>query len=334
MDTTQTVNHLSLCTGYGGIDLGLRRAIPNLRTVAYSEIEAFACANLVSKMEAGCLDAAPIWTDLKTFPWSDFRGKVDILSGGYPCQPFSQIGNRLGAEDPRHLWPYISRGIEQIRPALCFFENVEGHLSLGLPTVISDLEELGYSSSWGLFTAAETGSPHRRKRVFVLAHALGEGLEGFVRSITDWSQPRWHSSEEAGPVAQSSVWKRVVFSAECDYDGECPVCGGWYGDCPCPGPTQDGIEHATFGDTLYGRPASVWPSGPNELQQSWEPKRISQPSMGGNTNGTANWMDVAELYSACSNRRDELSLLGNGVVPHTAEKAFLTLVSVLINKGQ
>ena len=74
MDTSEDVTHVSLCAGYGGIDLGLRRAIPNLRTVAFSEIEGFACANLVAKIEAGLLDSAPIWTDLKTFPYAKFRG--------------------------------------------------------------------------------------------------------------------------------------------------------------------------------------------------------------------------------------------------------------------
>ena len=93
MDTTQT-NHLSFCAGYGGIDLGLRRVLPSCRTVAYVEIEAFAVANLAAKMEAGELDQAPIWTNLKTFNAEPFRGLVDILSGGYPCQPFSAAGKR------------------------------------------------------------------------------------------------------------------------------------------------------------------------------------------------------------------------------------------------
>jgi DNA (cytosine-5)-methyltransferase 1 len=121
VDSTSPVTHVSLCAGYGGIDLGLHRAIPNLRTIAVSEIEAFACANLVAKMEAGLLDPAPIWTDLKTFPWAEFRDRVDILSGGYPCQPFSAAGKRLGAEDPRHLWPsHISRNCCNATKCLLF----------------------------------------------------------------------------------------------------------------------------------------------------------------------------------------------------------------------
>ena len=184
MDTTQ-LTHISLCSGYGGIDLGIRRVLPGLRTVAYSEIEEFACGLLASRMESGHLDPAPIWTDVKTFPWAEFRGKVDILSGGYPCQPFSAAGLRKGADDPRHLWPAIADGISILQPALCFFENVEGHISLGLSTVVSDLEGLGYKVAWGIFSAAEVGAPHQRKRIFILAHKQHQGSQGWLQRWTD-----------------------------------------------------------------------------------------------------------------------------------------------------
>jgi DNA (cytosine-5)-methyltransferase 1 len=199
VDTTSPVTHVSLCAGYGGIDLGLNRAIGNLRTIAFSEIEAFACANLVSKMEAGLLDAAPIWTNLKTFPWSEFRDRVDILSGGYPCQPFSAAGKRLGTEDPRHLWPYISAGIAAMRPSVCFFENVEGHISLGLPDVIEDLGRLGYRTTWGIFSASEVGAPHQRKRVFIMAHRKGS-LPRFTTQRQGW-QGMGGGSQEGSELA-------------------------------------------------------------------------------------------------------------------------------------
>lgn len=199
MDTTQTT-HLSLCSGYGGIDLGLRRAIPNLRTIAYAEIEAFACENLLARMEGGQLDPAPIWPDLKTFPWGAFSDRVDILSGGYPCQPFSAAGKRLGTDDPRHLWPFIANGIRILRPRLCFFENVEGHISLGLREVIGELESMGYKVSWGIFSAREVGAPHQRKRVFILAHSDRERGQ-----LSDW----WRKSAEQMLVSngkERSVW--------------------------------------------------------------------------------------------------------------------------------
>jgi len=183
VDNPQELTHISLCSGYGGIDLGLKRAIGSIRTIAYSEIESFVCSNLVAKMEAGLLDVAPIWTNLKTFPWGHFRGRVDILSGGFPCQPFSSAGRRAGDEDPRHLWPHILRGIRELgRPPIVFFENVEGIISSKLagtewsdPTgtpvllhVLRELERVGYRATAGLFSATEVGAPHQRKRVFIL----------------------------------------------------------------------------------------------------------------------------------------------------------------------
>jgi DNA (cytosine-5)-methyltransferase 1 len=128
------------------------------------------------------MDPAPVWPNLKTFPWQSFRGCVDILTGGYPCQPFSAAGKRQGADDPRHLWPYIARGIRILEPRICFFENVEGHISLGLSDVIEDLAGMGYRTTWGIFSASEVGAPHQRKRIFILAVSSGfrgtAGLSG------------------------------------------------------------------------------------------------------------------------------------------------------------
>jgi len=238
MDTTATT-HLSLCSGYGGIDLGLRRAIPDLRTIAYAEIEAFACENLLARMEGGQLDPAPIWPDLKSFPWGAFSGRVDILSGGYPCQPFSAAGKRLGKDDPRHLWPFIADGIRLLRPRMCFFENVEGHISLGLREVISELESMGYAVSWGIFSAREVGAPHQRKRVFILAHRKCEGLEGWQAQIghaggscSVWpsrpGQPQ-HGWEPPRVVANARCGERVggqiVEGAVCAGEGELGKAG-------------------------------------------------------------------------------------------------------------
>ena len=186
---------LSLCTGYGGIERGLELAGLEHRVVAHVEIEAFAAANLVSKMEDGKLVPAPVWTNLKTLPVEVFRDRVSILTGGYPCQPFSSAGKRLGEEDPRHLWPYILDIIKAIRPVRCFFENVEGHISLGLREVVSDLESLGYKVAWGIFSAREVGAAHQRKRVYIMADSGGSRQQAFG------NQPR--SEWEAGFVSQS-----------------------------------------------------------------------------------------------------------------------------------
>ena len=334
MDTTTPVTHVGLCAGYGGIELGLRRVIPHLRSVALCEIEAFAVANLVAKMEAGLMDPAPIWPDLKTFPWSAFRDRVDILTGGYPCQPFSAAGKRSGTDDPRHLWPWIADGIAAMRPRTCFFENVEGHVSLGLSTVISDLEELGYSTTWGVFSAAECGAPHQRKRVFILANRIGAGLEGLLSNTGEkgWEDARGSTSRCSQDCGE---WKKVSFSADCDEYGNCSVCGDYYADCGCPGPTQDGIEYKENEGELLGRRVSAWAAGPSQAQHSWEPPRVfgdrkpTQPAMGGDPDGSASGMDYAKLCISRDNRTDELRLLGNGVVPATAALAFRILSAQL-----
>lgn len=226
-------------------------------------------------MEAGLMDCAPIWTDLKTFPWAEFRDRVDILTGGYPCQPFSAAGKRLGTEDPRHLWPFIASGIRILRPKLCFFENVEGHISLGLREVIGELESIGYTAAWGIFSASEVGAPHQRKRVFILAYLVNERLERHVRDVANGREPGRDATQESGSVGEG---------------------------CFC-----------------------IWPSRPGEPQFSWEPPRVVKPKMGGDADGPAGGLGYAELCVSCDNRTDELRLLGNGVVPATAERAFRVL---------
>lgn len=183
MDTPPPINHLSLCSGYEGIGLALSRVLPTCRTIAHVEIESFACANLVNKMEEGKLDPCPVWTDVKTFDGKPFRGLVDILSGGFPCTPFSQAGKREADESANHLFPYFLNVIETVHPTVLFLENVEGLISAklkgndwsdpaGTPVLLHvcrELERRGYEATWGIFSASEIGAPHQRKRVFICA---------------------------------------------------------------------------------------------------------------------------------------------------------------------
>jgi DNA (cytosine-5)-methyltransferase 1 len=135
-------------------------------------------------MEEKRLDQAPIWTNLKTFDGKPWRGVVDCITGGYPCQPFSVAGKKLGDKDPRHLWPEIKRLVEEIEPPICFFENVGGHLWLGFEEVANDLLRLGYQVKAGLFTAAEVGAPHKRERLFILAYRNGKRCGDAKSTIT------------------------------------------------------------------------------------------------------------------------------------------------------
>jgi DNA (cytosine-5)-methyltransferase 1 len=207
MNVDLSTNILSLCSGYGGLDLGLGLAMPTARTVCYVEREATVSAVLAARFADGSLHEAPVWSDLKTFDGRAWRGVVDILAAGYPCQPFSVAGKRRGAKDPRHLWPDVARIIRECEPEWVFLENVAGHVRLGFREVAQELRRLGFRVAAGLFTAEEVGAPHRRQRLFVLAnraggrrgelwqssgrdglaHGRGEALEDAARSQLDGS---------------------------------------------------------------------------------------------------------------------------------------------------
>ena len=396
VDTTKTITHLSLCTGYEGIGRGLRRVLPNVREIAYVEIEAFAIANLVNKMEEGRIHPTPIFTNLKTFPYREFRGGVDILSGGFPCQPFSSAGKQKATEDPRHLFPYIAEGIRECQPRVVLLENVEGILSCktgeGEPVlkyVGRTLEELGYTVEIGIFSAKEVGFPHERKRVFII------GI-----SNTEIERCRgWNSTCEDGQVGILSG-EQARSEVECQTEGcsrddaresnsmedtdsnSSSTNHGGNGE-EARGESQDqsrlqrGLPRGTSSNEELGNTTSIgwdetigtewsedvkqssdqledtmseglqglterqnrecddpwqtskWmeakvPARPNEIQHEWESPRvitkgISECRVGGTTDGF-------------TNRVDRLRLLGNGVVPQVATKAFVTLIDKILSE--
>ena len=345
---------LSLCTGYGGIERGLSLAGFAHRTVAYVETEAFAIANLVAKMEEGQLVPAPIWTDLKTLPAQCFRERIDVLTGGYPCQPFSAAGLRKGTEDPRHLWPFIRRHIETIRPVRCFFENVEGHISLGLREVIEDLESLGYQTTWGIFSAAGVGAPHQRKRVYILAVANGFRLEKHGHSESDnavKSGQMADTGSESGrggaihPRARNEGRQASAARGE----GLPPRDGQALADHAQSG--GEDVPNANF-QRLQGRvqrgradpegrqEQKVRPSTERGDQRPGHGRGSGSPvsELGRGFDGPATWLDGSwevgvERVTSSQNlsverlrlRVDRLRLLGNGVVPDTAAKAWIVL---------
>lgn len=196
---------ISLCAGYGGLDLGLHIAEPNYRTVAFVERESHAAATLVARMDDAALGQAPVWDDLRSFDGRAWRGRVHLVSAGYPCQPFSYAGRRGGDADSRHLWPEVARIVADVDPEWVWCENVEGHLSLGYPDVAGDLRRMGYTPKAGLFTAREAGARHRRRRLFILAHAdrkrrglcTGSGDRG---RIDPHGQPDRHIGGQRRPV--------------------------------------------------------------------------------------------------------------------------------------
>lgn len=197
------LNGMALCAGIGGLELGIKRALGGrLRTVCFVERDAYASAVLVARMEGKALDCAPIFDDLETFDGRAWRGKVDLIAAGYPCQPFSQAGSRQGADDPRHLWPSVARIIREVGPRFVCLENVRGHLSLGFDRVLGDLADLGFDAEWKTVRASDVGAPHRRERLFVLARRVSDAECGFLRPQQGRAKPERAGKAESGDLGE------------------------------------------------------------------------------------------------------------------------------------
>jgi DNA (cytosine-5)-methyltransferase 1 len=160
------VNAGSLFSGIGGLELGLERAGMTIRW--QSEIDPYCCRVLAKHWPH-----VPNLGDVKTIDWKAVE-PVDLICGGYPCQPFSLAGVRRGESDPRHLWPWFRDALRVLRPRFALLENVPGHLGLGFDAVLGDLASLGYDTEWDCIPAAAVGAPHLRYRVFVVAYAAGD----------------------------------------------------------------------------------------------------------------------------------------------------------------
>ena len=163
---TQILRVLDLFSGIGGMSLGLEMT-GGFRTVAFCERDAY-CKSILRQH----WPTTPIYGDVKEL---NYDQPVDVICGGYPCQPFSQAGKRRGDQDDRHLWPEMARIIDETRPTWVLAENVAGHVSLGLDQVLSDLEARNYT--WGAYIipAVAVNAHHRRDRVWIIAHSDGKG---------------------------------------------------------------------------------------------------------------------------------------------------------------
>jgi DNA (cytosine-5)-methyltransferase 1 len=201
----RALHSISICAGIAGIDLGLRLALGRrYRTACYVEREAAAASILAARIEQGRLCPAPVWSDLWTFDPAPWAGRVDIVAAGIPCQAWSVAGRRRGHDDDRHLWSPTYRVISAIRPSIFFLENVPGLASGGgLEPIWRDLCSLGYRVEAGIFSAAEVGAAHVRKRLFVLAYAAGprqQALCGDAVGIEPAYAPR-PATCQGGPPA-------------------------------------------------------------------------------------------------------------------------------------
>jgi DNA (cytosine-5)-methyltransferase 1 len=163
-------NVLDLFSGIAGFSLGLERA--GMNTAAFCEIDTF-CRRVLTRH----WPRTPVYHDIRQLTarrlHHDGIPKIDLICGGYPCQPFSIAGKQRGHNDPRRLWPEMHRLIREIPPRWVICENVAGHVELGLDAVLTDLDYAGYTATPSIIPACAVGAPHRRDRIWVVAHALG-----------------------------------------------------------------------------------------------------------------------------------------------------------------
>jgi len=167
---------LDLFSGIGGFSLGLE-ATGGFETAAFCDIDPY-CRSVLKKHWPN----VPIFEDIRKLKGTDI-GTVDIITGGYPCQPFSVAGKQKGVEDKRHLWPEYFRLIKECRPTWVIGENVSGHIKLGLDSVIEDLESEGYATRTFSISASSIGANHQRERIWIVANSDSSGSESAQPAI-------------------------------------------------------------------------------------------------------------------------------------------------------
>lgn len=196
------MNELALFAGAGGGILG--GSILGWNTVCAVEIDPYCRRVLLARQRDGALPRFPIWDDVRTFDGLPWRGKVDVVSGGAPCQDISAAGRGAGITGARSgLWKEFARIIGEVRPRSAFIENSPNLRTRGLVVVLQDLAELGYDAEWCVLGASDVGAPHRRKRMWIRAHTNGMPVR---------EQSRWGGGEGGG--AETELIRSQWWSAE------------------------------------------------------------------------------------------------------------------------
>jgi len=290
----------SLFSGIGGLDLGLERA--GHRVIWHSEIDDYACRVLKKHWPH-----VPNIGDVKKVNWSEVPN-VDIIAGGYPCQPFSQAGKRKGKEDPRHLWPYVLDAIRAIRPRYALMENVRGHLTLGFGDVLADLAACGYSAEWQIIPASSVGAPHRRDRIFFVAYPDGERSH---RTEIDSAKGGQSSFVDVAGRGETVAYSEVFGSHE----------RGHLDD------SAEARERSTLQGEIGGSSSTMaYTDGERPSSERPELEAAGTPGSCGDGRGImvarAWWEtepDVGRVAHGVPSRVDRLRGLGNAVVPQVAE---------------
>jgi DNA (cytosine-5)-methyltransferase 1 len=327
----------SLFSGYGGLDMAVGGDL-----AWYSEIEPAAC-----KVMEAHYPGVPNLGDITKVDWSQVE-PVDVITGGYPCQPFSTAGNRKGKHDERHLWPHVRDAIVAIRPRRAVLENVRGHLTLGFADVLADLACLGVSARWGVIRASDAGAPHARARLFIVAYPKGRTVAESGNKDAQWptelrklagitantsrerhgSGQRTRSLAGMGSAAEGSRWPASTAWQE---SGARSIANDWNSDSKDDAPQQQGhwqkSEPTRVGsDDRQGHtPWGVYEAAIRKWQHVIG-RPAPAPTIHRNERDRLNpvfveWMmglPEGHVTGHGLSPSQELKMLGNGVVPQQA----------------
>ena len=226
------MNDLCLFAGAGGGSIASKWLL-GWDTVCYVEWDKYCQQVLQARIRDGLLDDAPIWDDVRTFDGRPWRGCVDIVTAGFPCQPFSVAGKRKGADDERNMWPDTIRIIREVRPRYALLENVPGLLISGyFGTVLGDLAASGYDIRWRCLSAAEVGAAHRRDRLWIVAHNKS------LRSLSVRRQNNGIERNNRNQTIRVQDWESTTMGQASQ-----ALCYGKWSNPPEPLGMVDGVAH-------------------------------------------------------------------------------------------
>ena len=291
---------LDLFSGIGGFSLGLERA--GMKTVQFVENEPY-CQKVLAKNFPGF----PIHGDIKTFHYDK---PVEIISGGFPCQPYSQAGERRGKEDDRHLWGEYFRIIQSVRSRWVVGENVSGIINMELDQVLSDLESENYSCQSLVIQASAVNAPHRRDRVWIIARRNAMGNSEYNGSSTAKESRSPSSVSNNSPQGENKTFQSKGTSGRSNIKNVAHAkrkrqSGSRELERSC------NTEKNSIGETSW------FEYGGEGWKRNWD----FEPELG----RVANWIP---------NRMDRLKGLGNAVVPQIVEIIGRAIMEIEENKSQ
>jgi len=320
------MNELALFAGAGGGILGGH--LLGWRTICAVEWEPYPASVLCARQNDGLLPPFPIWDDVQTFDGKPWRGIVDVVSGGFPCQDISAAGKGAGIDGERSgMWGEMARIIHEVRPRYVFVENSPMLTSRGLGRVLGDLATMGFDARWGVLGAADVGAVHQRDRIWIVAKWRGQLSHSQHDRIGRWEQQQKSIKKTPRNVANTngitSQIRRNDFANE--KNG-----GNWNNNIGRSGSNDWRKFDSKKNGKMANTSLSGFPSCNNEALESKKSTLEKQLGGSGYEYGTTkHWWevesDVGRVADGVAARVDRLKAIGNGQVPLCAATAWRLL---------